>query len=81
MILQDSLGQTTNIKFSNVKLNTTIPASTFNFTPPKAQTLLINKHQDQLNKKQSSGCFLFLIEMDLESLQGWRISRSSGVLE
>lgn len=40
MILQDSLGQTTNIKFSNVKLNTTIPASTFNFTPPKGTDII-----------------------------------------
>ncbi|MFH7408064.1 outer membrane lipoprotein chaperone LolA [Acinetobacter variabilis] len=40
MILQDSLGQTTNIKFSNVKLNTTIPASTFSFTPPKGTDII-----------------------------------------
>ncbi|HAA07151.1 MAG TPA: outer membrane lipoprotein carrier protein LolA, partial [Acinetobacter schindleri] len=35
MILEDSLGQTTYINFSNVKVNASIPASTFNFTPPK----------------------------------------------
>lgn len=40
MILQDSLGQTTNIKFSNVKVNSSIPASTFNFTPPKGTDII-----------------------------------------
>lgn len=40
MILQDSLGQTTNVKFSNVKVNSKIPASTFNFTPPKGTDII-----------------------------------------
>ena len=40
MILQDSLGQTTYVKFNNVKLNAAIPASTFNFTPPKGTDII-----------------------------------------
>lgn len=40
MILQDSLGQTTNVKFSNVKVNSKIPASTFNFVPPKGTDII-----------------------------------------
>lgn len=40
MILQDSLGQTTNVRFSNVKVNTSIPASTFNFVPPKGTDII-----------------------------------------
>lgn len=40
MILQDSLGQTTQVKFSNVKVNASIPASTFNFTPPKGTDII-----------------------------------------
>ncbi|AWL29590.1 outer membrane lipoprotein carrier protein LolA [Acinetobacter defluvii] len=40
MILQDSLGQTTHVKFSNVKLNPSIPASTFNFAPPKGTDII-----------------------------------------
>lgn len=40
MILEDSLGQTTQVRFSNVKLNPTIPASTFNFTPPKGTDII-----------------------------------------
>jgi outer membrane lipoprotein carrier protein len=40
MILRDSLGQTTNIKFSNVKVNGNIPASTFNFSPPKGTDII-----------------------------------------
>lgn len=35
MVLNDSLGQTTSIKFSNIKLNGKIAASQFQFTPPK----------------------------------------------
>lgn len=35
MVLNDNLGQTTSIKFTNVALNKTIPASQFSFTPPK----------------------------------------------
>ena len=40
MILQDSLGQTTHVKFNNVKVNPSIPASTFNFTPPKGTDII-----------------------------------------
>ncbi|MDQ8996835.1 outer membrane lipoprotein chaperone LolA [Acinetobacter soli] len=40
MILQDSLGQTTYVRFNNVKLNASIPASTFNFTPPKGTDII-----------------------------------------
>lgn len=35
MVLNDSLGQTTSIKFSNIKLNPSINAAQFKFTPPK----------------------------------------------
>jgi len=35
MVLNDSLGQTTSIKFSNIKLNPSINSSQFKFTPPK----------------------------------------------
>lgn len=35
MVLNDNLGQTTTIRFSNIKLNQSIPASRFNFTPPQ----------------------------------------------
>lgn len=35
MVLNDNLGQTTSIRFSNVKTNGTIAASQFSFTPPK----------------------------------------------
>lgn len=34
MVLNDNLGQTTTIRFSNVSLNATIPASQFGFKPP-----------------------------------------------
>lgn len=34
MVLNDNLGQTTSIRFSNVQLNGKIGASEFNFTPP-----------------------------------------------
>ena len=40
MILNDSLGQTTNVRFTNVKVNPTIPASVFNFTPPKGTDII-----------------------------------------
>lgn len=35
MVLNDSLGQTTSIKFSNIKMNPSINASQFKFTPPE----------------------------------------------
>lgn len=40
MILQDSLGQTTTVRFKNVKLNAAIPASVFNFSPPKGTDII-----------------------------------------
>lgn len=40
MILEDSLGQTTYINFKNVKVNPSIPASTFNFAPPKGTDII-----------------------------------------
>ena len=40
MILEDSLGQTTQVRFNNVKVNPTIPASTFNFTSPKGTDII-----------------------------------------
>lgn len=40
MILQDSLGQTTHVRFSNTKMNPKIPASVFNFTPPKGTDII-----------------------------------------
>lgn len=40
MILEDSLGQTTQVRFNNVKVNPSIPASTFNFTPPKGTDII-----------------------------------------
>lgn len=35
MVLNDNLGQTTSIKFSNITLNPSISSSKFTFTPPK----------------------------------------------
>ncbi len=35
MVLNDTLGQTTSIKFSNIKMNPSISNSQFKFTPPK----------------------------------------------
>lgn len=35
MVLNDNLGQTTSIKFSNIKLNPSINSSQFKFTPPQ----------------------------------------------
>lgn len=40
MILNDSLGQTTTVRFSNAVKNVAIPASTFNFTPPKGTDII-----------------------------------------
>ena len=40
MILEDSLGQTTYVKFNNVKVNPNISESTFNFTPPKGTDII-----------------------------------------
>ncbi len=40
MILQDSLGQTTTVRFNNVNVNASIPASTFNFAPPKGTDII-----------------------------------------
>lgn len=40
MVLSDNLGQTTSIKFSNIKRNTAIPASQFKFTPPKGTDVI-----------------------------------------
>ncbi|MDX8239318.1 outer membrane lipoprotein chaperone LolA [Acinetobacter pittii] len=40
MVLQDSLGQTTYVRFKNVKVNASIPASVFNFTPPKGTDVI-----------------------------------------
>ncbi|SPL69354.1 outer membrane lipoprotein chaperone LolA [Acinetobacter stercoris] len=40
MILQDSLGQTTYVRFNNVKVNPSIPASIFNFVPPKGTDII-----------------------------------------
>lgn len=35
MVLHDALGQVTTIKFTNLKLNPSLNAATFSFTPPK----------------------------------------------
>ena len=40
MILKDSLGQKTTINFSNAKLNPTLSAGLFNFTPPKGTDVI-----------------------------------------
>ena len=40
MILEDSLGQTTTVRFNNVKVNPNIPASKFNFVPPKGTDII-----------------------------------------
>lgn len=42
MVLNDNLGQTTSIKFSNISMNKKINVSQFNFTPP-AGTDVINQ--------------------------------------
>lgn len=40
MVLNDTLGQTTSIKFSNIKLNPTINSNQFKFTPPKGVDII-----------------------------------------
>ncbi|MFT4019945.1 MAG: outer membrane lipoprotein chaperone LolA [Acinetobacter sp.] len=40
MILNDSLGQTTTVRFSQASKNVKIAASTFNFTPPKGTDVI-----------------------------------------
>lgn len=40
MVLNDTLGQTTSIKFNNIKLNPTINSSLFKFTPPKGVDII-----------------------------------------
>lgn len=40
MVLQDNTGQTTHIKFKNTQLNAKIPATLFNFTPPKGTEII-----------------------------------------
>lgn len=40
MVLEDNTGQTTHIKFKNTQLNAKIPASLFNFTPPKGTEII-----------------------------------------
>lgn len=40
MVLQDALGQTTTIRFSAMQVNTAIPASFFNFTPPQGTDII-----------------------------------------
>ena len=40
MILQDSLGQTTYVRFNNVKVNPSLSNAVFNFTPPKGTDII-----------------------------------------
>ena len=40
MTLKDSFGNTTTLTFSNIKLNASIPAGTFKFSPPKGVDVL-----------------------------------------
>lgn len=40
MVLNDSLGQTTTVKFTQVVKNPKIPASVFNFNPPKGTDII-----------------------------------------
>ena len=40
MVLNDTLGQTTSISFSNIKLNPKISTSQFKFTPPKGVDII-----------------------------------------
>ena len=40
MVLNDTLGQTTSISFSNIKLNPKISSSQFKFTPPKGVDII-----------------------------------------
>lgn len=41
MVLEDNLGQTTTINFSNIKRNAAIGAGQFNFTPPKGADVIV----------------------------------------
>lgn len=40
MVLEDSMGQTTTIQFSNVKVNGQLNQNVFNFTPPKGTDVI-----------------------------------------
>ncbi|OLF36377.1 outer membrane lipoprotein chaperone LolA [Psychrobacter sp. Cmf 22.2] len=40
MVLNDTLGQTTSIKFNSIKLNPSISSSQFKFTPPKGVDII-----------------------------------------
>ena len=40
MVLNDSLGQTTSIRFSRIKMNSSISSSQFKFTPPKGVDII-----------------------------------------
>lgn len=40
MVLNDTLGQTTSIKFSGIKMNPSINSSQFKFTPPKGVDII-----------------------------------------
>lgn len=40
MILEDSMGQTTTIKFNTVKVNTKFDQNAFNFSPPKGTDII-----------------------------------------
>jgi outer membrane lipoprotein carrier protein len=40
MILNDSLGQVTTVRFNHVAKNVSIPASVFNFVPPKGTDII-----------------------------------------
>lgn len=40
MVISDSLGQTTSVKFSNIKLNQSIAANQFSFTPPAGTDII-----------------------------------------
>nr|MBP8817452.1 outer-membrane lipoprotein carrier protein LolA [Psychrobacter sp.] len=40
MVLNDTLGQTTTIKFSGIKMNPSINSSQFKFTPPKGVDII-----------------------------------------
>ncbi|MFB2539786.1 outer membrane lipoprotein chaperone LolA [Acinetobacter sp. c3-l95] len=40
MILEDATGQTTTIRFSNVRLNSNFNQNVFNFTPPKGTDII-----------------------------------------
>ena len=40
MVLQDSVGRTTTIQFSNIVLNKKLPATQFSFTPPRGMEVI-----------------------------------------